>query len=269
MQLSPGAILPNGDTRDVEEDLGRLLNEKRRRHANRARLRKAAAIVVFIVAPLGYLLAWASPLDWRADLRVGLLLLIVLGLVLNILSWRGSRLVRNLDVFSWFSSPAGLDWDIRDLELKLELGKSGSDAARSALWLFKSNENELLRYYTLALRHSRIVLWLGVFAILVGLLIVSGTIWFLIASAKEGANIKAVQTMVVGALGAIGGILSNYVAAMYIKMHSATSQALNDFHSRFVTTHHVHFGNYLAALIGVDDPRSDTLSDMARSLSKR
>jgi hypothetical protein len=50
-------------------------------------------------------------------------------------------------------------------------------------------------------------------------------------------------------------------------MFSETINALTGFHGRLVSTHHLHFGNFLAAKIDDDRLRNQALAEMARALS--
>jgi hypothetical protein len=67
-------------------------------------------------------------------------------------------------------------------------------------------------------------------------------------------------------LGAIGGILTNFVGAMYIKMFSEIIQAVTKSHASLVATSHLHLANVLVANIRTDELREKTLSDLALAL---
>jgi hypothetical protein len=49
-------------------------------------------------------------------------------------------------------------------------------------------------------------------------------------------------------------------------MHSETIKSLTEFHNRLVLTHHLHFGNFLAAKIANENLRESTLANIASSL---
>ncbi|HEV2108778.1 MAG TPA: hypothetical protein VGR16_10990, partial [Thermomicrobiales bacterium] len=57
------------------------------------------------------------------------------------------------------------------------------------------------------------------------------------------------------------------IAVIFLRMFSETIQSMIDFHNRLVATHHVHFGNVLAAKITNEALRSETLSRMALALA--
>jgi hypothetical protein len=56
-------------------------------------------------------------------------------------------------------------------------------------------------------------------------------------------------------IGAVGAILTNFVAAIYLRMNAATSENLAAFHSRLVETHELMLGNLLASRIDNDGQR--------------
>ena len=75
------------------------------------------------------------------------------------------------------------------------------------------------------------------------------------------------EKIVVAALGAVAGILANFVAIIFLRMFSATVESMTAFHVRLVGTHHLHFGNVLAARVTNPDLRDEVLADMARALA--
>jgi hypothetical protein len=66
----------------------------------------------------------------------------------------------------------------------------------------------------------------------------------------------------------VGAILTNYVAAVYLKMNASASANLGRFHSRLVDTHQVLFGDLIASRIDDHTLRNATFSQMAISLAK-
>jgi len=62
--------------------------------------------------------------------------------------------------------------------------------------------------------------------------------------------------------------MTNYIAAIYLKMHASATNILASFHSRLVETHQLLFGNLLASRIEDDKIRWQTLSQLALNVSK-
>ena len=72
---------------------------------------------------------------------------------------------------------------------------------------------------------------------------------------------------IVAVVGAVGTILVNYVAAIFLKMHTAAATALGEFHERLVGTHRLFLANVLASRISDDTKRQDTLADLAKAIT--
>jgi hypothetical protein len=120
---------------------------------------------------------------------------------------------------------------------------------------------QLRRYYDLNLSQNVWVFMLGIFCIIIGAGTIGITIYAVLHIEEQTSKI------LISALGAIGSILSNYIAAIYLKMHSAASANLGRFHSRLVDTHQVLFGNLVASRIEDDAIRWKTLSTVAINVS--
>ena len=64
-------------------------------------------------------------------------------------------------------------------------------------------------------------------------------------------------------MGAIGSILSNFVAVIYLRMHAAASTSLDAFHRRLVASEGLLLGNLIASRINNDEKRWATFSQLA------
>jgi hypothetical protein len=219
---------------------------------DRMRLIRFVAVLALALAAVG-LLAWSG----RGSV---LLALAALGILIA-------------GALYWFST-GETDERIRKLEIEIEIADD-SEAERDAYRLFQLHQIELNRYYNHTLRNSRVLMAAGLLCLAVGVGIVGGTIWWVTRAVPQtGGDAQAAATdwritALVALLGAVGGILANYVAALYLKMHAAASQALNDFHNRLVSTHHLHVANFLAAKITKEETRELALKTMAEEIAKR
>jgi hypothetical protein len=152
-----------------------------------------------------------------------------------------------------------------DNEIDL-LGISEESVELRAEKLFKLHQLELKRYYDQTLRHSSAIFLVGIGCIILGFAIVGAALYVLASLPEdEGTTTK----IVVGALGGIGAILANFIGAIYMKMFSETLKSLTEFHHRLVGTHHLHFGNFLAAKITEGDLRNKTLAGVAEGLAQQ
>ncbi len=153
---------------------------------------------------------------------------------------------------------------LNDLEVDRDVEKK-QDPWERAYRLFKAHQYELRRYYDLALRHSRVMLIVGLLCLAFGIAVIIVAIVY-VAGSSGGLEAKEVT---VGVLGAIGGFLAQYVAAIYLKMYAATSQALNDFHNRLVSTHHVHIADVIASKVEEEKDRDAAWAAVAQELAKQ
>jgi drug/metabolite transporter (DMT)-like permease len=134
--------------------------------------------------------------------------------------------------------------------------------------LLSVNQVQLRRYYELNLQQARAVFIVGLGCIGAGLTVVGATLW--LVSSPPGKETPDNQTQIVVALvGAVGTVLTNYVAAMYFKMYNAISASLVRFHRELAATHDLFFANVLTTGIAVPSERSQTLVKLAMALAER
>lgn len=133
---------------------------------------------------------------------------------------------------------------------------------RQALKLLQNHSLELRRYYGQALRHASFIFWVGVACLLMGFGIVVAVLLLL----ERGTLETKQEQYIVGGLAAVSSLMANFIGAIYLRMYAQTVSSLGAFHQRLVTTHHLHFANFLAANVDASD-RSQTLADMAIALT--
>lgn len=156
-----------------------------------------------------------------------------------------------------------LEGDMRQTDYERSLLVEHATNAERAEKLFLRQQFEVKRYYDETLRQSSTLSYIGVMCILGGFAVI-GAAFALVVSAPEETS----QQIVVAALGAAGGVLANFVAVVFLRMHAGTVEALTSFHERLVSTHHVHFGNLLASRVADSDNEHVVLGDMAVRLSQ-
>jgi nitrate reductase gamma subunit len=228
------------EMRQYAEDL-RSQAQRGRAFVLPALLAIAAAIVIATVA-IG---SWSGVVLTPAAVMLGLV-----GIGLNVLRTevrsRETR-ARTLDA----------EADLREL-LK------GKEDERRAQKQFQLQTHELELYYEQALRQRALIFFVGIVCILAGF----GTIALAFVLLSDDSITKNLsEKIVVAALGAVSGILANFVAVIFLRMFSATVSSMTAFHLRLVGTHHLHFGNVLAARVTNVHLRDQVLADMARALA--
>ena len=156
-----------------------------------------------------------------------------------------------------------LDEEIQDLDFEVDLQQFLiSDQEIRAEKLLRINRTQLRRYYDLNLNQNIWVFGIGIFCIFLELVVI-GVTFHLISKID-----KLEPQIVTAAVGAIGSILANYIAAIYLKMHTVAATNLAGFHSRLVETHEILIGNLLASRIEDKETRWETLSQLSVSLVK-
>ena len=157
-----------------------------------------------------------------------------------------------------------LEDELRIIDFELDLQKfevSKKEVRAEKILLI--NNYQLRRYYDLNLNQNIWVFGLGIFCIILGIAVIGVTLYLVIVVA-EGWDSK----LITGVIGAIGSFMTNYIAAIYLKMHASATSNLGSFHSRLVETHQLLFGNLLASRIEDDNIRWQTLSQLALNVSK-
>ena len=134
-----------------------------------------------------------------------------------------------------------------------------------SMLLFLKNEVELKRYYDQALRQSSFVFVLGVICVLAGLATVAAAA--AVVYSADQSEVGMTAQIVIGALGVAGGLLSGFVARVYLGLHKGTVSSMTDFHTRFVLTHHMLFANVLVARIEDDELRDGALQEVAFAIA--
>lgn len=149
-----------------------------------------------------------------------------------------------------------------DLELaydieQFEINKEVSYAEKT----LRLHNIQLEKYYSQNLNQSKWIFGVGLICILVGLGIVVATCYFVSTSA-----ISDTSKIIISILGGLSALLTDFVAAFYLKMNSEISSTLRDFHSRLVDTHKILMGSLIAAKIDDKELKHQTLSEMAKEV---
>jgi hypothetical protein len=155
--------------------------------------------------------------------------------------------------------------EIQELEFQIDLQQFAVNIRETrAEKLLRINDFQLRRYYDLNISQNSWVFALGMFCIILGVALVSITLFLVIGQANDWAT-----QVITAVLGSIGAILSNFVAVIYLKMNSAATDNLKVFHSRLVETHQFLLGNLLASRIEGEQKREETLSQLSLCLMQK
>ncbi|MEC1118531.1 hypothetical protein P9B08_08530 [Bacillus safensis] len=150
-----------------------------------------------------------------------------------------------------------------DIEREIELLRSEDSLKNRSETLFKQHDLQLKRYYDLNLRQNSFVFWVGISCIALGFGFIGITLYLISGNILGDPQNK----IIVAATGALAGILSNFIGAIYLKMHTNSINSLTEFHNRIVNTHHFYFSNFLISQISDENKREETLANLALNIS--
>lgn len=158
-----------------------------------------------------------------------------------------------------------LEQDLKEVEIEIDLQQyQVSIAETRAEKILRINDSQLQRYYNVNLSQNMWVFGLGIFCILLGILVIVGTLYAVLAFA-ETLETK----IIIGILGSISSLLTSYIAAIYLKMHAEASLHLGSFHGRLVDTHQTLLANLVTSRIEDPKLKEETLSKLALSMRNR
>ena len=167
-----------------------------------------------------------------------------------------------------------LNTEIHEIRFEVELSEHPITPREvRAERLFRMNQYELRKYYDLNRNQNRLIVGVGIICIFLGLGVVFVTLNLVsdgFAGRKSAEVVRNLDVWIKGIVafvGAVGTILVNYVAAIFLKMHTEAATALGEFHARLVGTHRLFLANVLASRIDDDTKRQDTLAELAKTIS--
>jgi hypothetical protein len=161
--------------------------------------------------------------------------------------------------------------EMQDLDFEIDLLQFGATRQEGrAEKLIHISNMQLRRYYNLNLNQNIWVFALGVFCILLGVAVIGATFYLLLKvdvllTVEYGMETK----IIIGAVGAIGSVLVNFVAAIFLKMYTKAASNLSEFHSRLVETHKIILANLVASRIEDKTKRWDTISQLSINVTNK
>jgi Ca2+/Na+ antiporter len=158
-----------------------------------------------------------------------------------------------------------IDEDTQNVDFELDLQQyEVSIAERRAEKILRIHQAQLRRYYDLNLSQNVWLFAVGVLCILLGTAVIAVTFYW-VTNMTAGVQEK----IIVASLGGVGAVLTNFIAVIYLKMHSTASESLNVFHTKLVESQELLLSNLLASRIDDNQKRWDTLSAISRSIVQR
>lgn len=133
------------------------------------------------------------------------------------------------------------------------------DLEERALRQLTKKQADLDRYHVLNLFHTKLIFIIGVLIIIVGICVIIGTLITAFISRNSVDNILLIA-------GFAGGILINFIGAVFIAMYTKTVDTANKYQAGLVEATNAYLGNVLASQIDEQQLREQTLSIMAKEL---
>jgi|GEM_PF-4404257 len=146
---------------------------------------------------------------------------------------------------------------LRQVEDELDLLEVGEgDNVRRSEKLFRNHQRELKRYYNINLGHYRWIFPVGIIMVILGSAVIAGTIWVFRDTIKD--SIAPIL------IGAVSGVLVDFVGAVLIHMYTETVKSSIAFHNQLMKSNHALFANMLAFKIKDSDKQDETFTELAR-----
>ena len=143
-----------------------------------------------------------------------------------------------------------LESEVQQTDYELNLLSKYPTGEQRAELLYLKQQFELKRYYDEALRQSTTLSYIGAACVVGGFVVIGVTFALLLSGSSDDDS-----RVVIAVIGGVGGVLANFVAVVFLRMHSGTIRALTEFQGRLVETNHLHFANLLLARIDAVRPR--------------
>jgi MFS family permease len=157
--------------------------------------------------------------------------------------------------------------EIKDIEFERDLLRFEAKPEESrAEKLLRMSQYQLRRYYDLNLGQNYWIFVVGILCILLGVGIIGVTLYLLTSPDSPAATLELKEKVVLGFLGAVGTVLTDYIAAIYLKMHSAAVESLTNLHSKLVSTNKLFLANLIASRINDEEKRWDTFAKLSLSI---
>lgn len=130
--------------------------------------------------------------------------------------------------------------------------------------LLRMNQQQLRRYYEMNLQQNAWVFIVGLACLSLGIGVIIGT-FYMVNTARDHVTEQAI----IAAVGGVGSILTNFVAAVYLKIHAASARSVSEFHATLVRMQQVFLANLIAASVSPDTHRSETFAKLSLGMLGR
>ena len=214
----------------------------------------ASMIVMGIVSEYMYRsLPWDLPHEEFSNLQKfgaatsSIMMLVCLIFVIVLLF---DLILKNIDIHQYEEQLRQAEDDLDILEVA-----EGDNVKRSEK-LFRNHQRELKRYYDTNLKHYKAMFPVGIVLVFLGAIIIGGTIWVF-----RDAIENSIAPILIGA---VSGVLVDFIGAVLIHMYTETVKSSIAFHSQLMKSNHALFANMLAFKIKDESKQDDTFAELAK-----
>jgi hypothetical protein len=168
---------------------------------------------------------------------------------------------------------AEADVDILNATISVEIVQSAtSQTEAKALRFYRANQEELNRYYRININHTKLIFWVGVGSILVGILFAGAVIvavargWIGAGNSAEGGGDWVAQGAA-AVLGVAATLMTGFVGNVLLQMYQGSTTTLKAFHRTLAETNSILFAHVLASNLDSKD-RQQAIKGMIAALSR-
>jgi Cyanobacterial TRADD-N associated 2-Transmembrane domain len=121
-------------------------------------------------------------------------------------------------------------------------------------------------HYDQTLRQGAYIFWVGLLCLVAGFVIIGIALRQVV---DPPAGLDNDDKQIIAIVGLTGGVLADFIGVIFLRMYSQAIGSMSRFHERLVNTHHLHFGNFLAARISDKNTpdQNRTLEQMALAIA--
>jgi hypothetical protein len=241
----------NGDEEERAKNLKDELSKLEKKISNRKKLDNTVMMLFFLI--LIIVIAGSIVMSNTPGIDSKLVIRSAIGIIIYLFIF---PIIIFINLDKRFESRI---FEIKDEIDLLDVGKVSSEMRAEKQ--FRIHGNELKRYYDQALKHGSWIFIAGISNLFIGIAIIAVTLYLVSNTSSDGNG------LIIGVIGGISGILTNFIAVIFLKMYSGTIKSLNDFHDRLVFTNRMHYSNLLVSKIFDEDLKSKTWAKLALSLA--
>jgi hypothetical protein len=171
-------------------------------------------------------------------------------------------------IYPFLRITAPIDTEIEALEGELSFELTGVDAKEErAERFFKAHDIGLRKYYDQALNQTKVIFVVGIVCIIIGFGFIGTSFYLLYVKNNIFRNIE--EKILIATLGTISGILTNFVALIYLRIFVETTKSFTSFHQKLVSSNHLYFVNLMLSKIEDKETLNATIKEISQKITEK